>query len=167
METYEWTCETVSAEATRAIGVRLGQLLHNGDVLALTGDLGAGKTVFTQGVAEGLGIRAPVTSPTFVLINRYPAPDGRILHHADCYRLTHASVEMWDIGLADLMSDDQILIIEWADRIPDLLPAARLEISLVYLDVNRRRLECRAYGARYAELLRRVADAAADPVASS
>ncbi len=157
METYEWTCETESAEATRAIGARLGQLLRNGDVLALIGDLGAGKTVFTQGVAEGLGIRVPVTSPTFVLINCYRAADGRVLQHADCYRLTAASAEMWDIGLTDLMVDDQILIIEWADRILDLLPTARLEISLTYLDANRRRLVCRAHGAHYIELLRQIA----------
>jgi tRNA threonylcarbamoyladenosine biosynthesis protein TsaE len=113
---------------------------------------GARKTAFTQGVAAGLGIAAAVTSPTFVLVNRYRAADGRVLHHADCYRLADAPAEMWDIGLTDLMSADQILVIEWADRIPDLLPAEYLAITFIYLDENRRRLVFVAHGARYVEL---------------
>jgi tRNA threonylcarbamoyladenosine biosynthesis protein TsaE len=130
--------------------------LHPGDVLALRGDLGAGKTAFTQGLAAGMGIIATVTSPTFVLINRYHAPDGRVLQHADCYRLTDAPAEMWHIGLTDLMAGDDILVIEWADRIPDLLPDAYLEISFTYLDDDRRRLCFTAHGAYYADLLRQL-----------
>lgn len=167
METCQWVLETESAAETRAAGASLAQRLRNGDVLALAGDLGAGKTAFTQGLAAGLGITAPVTSPTFVLINRYRAPDGRVLQHADCYRLADAPAEMWDIGLTDLMSDDQILVIEWADRIPGLLPAEHLEITFLYLGENRRRLVFVAHGAHYAELMRQVSWAGASSSAKT
>jgi len=154
MKTCQWVLETEGVAETRAAGALLAQRLRNGDVLALAGDLGAGKTAFTQGVAAGLGITVPVTSPTFVLINRYRAPDGRVLQHADCYRLADAPAEMWDIGLTDLMSGDAILVIEWADRIPGLLPADYLAITFTYLAENRRRLGFVAHGARYVELAR-------------
>lgn len=153
METCHLLIETQAAEATQAVGAALGRRLRNGDVLALAGDLGAGKTVLTQGLAAGMGIVAPVTSPTFVLVNRYRAPDGRVLQHADCYRLADATAEMWDIGLGDLISDEDILVIEWADRIPGLLPEAFLEVRLEYVDETRRRLCFVAHGARYVELL--------------
>lgn len=159
MENCHLLLETRRAEATRAVGALLGRRLRNGDVVALAGDLGAGKTVFTQGLAAGMGIAAAVTSPTFVLVNRYRAPDGRVLQHADCYRLADAPAEMWDIGLGDLIADDDILVIEWADRIPDLLPDAFLEVRFEYVDENRRRLCFIAYGARYVGLLRDLAAA--------
>jgi tRNA threonylcarbamoyladenosine biosynthesis protein TsaE len=147
------TIETTGVAATRALGRRLGTILRGGETLALSGDLGAGKTAFTQGVAAGLGIMAAVTSPTFVLINRYTAPDGRVLQHADCYRLSHASAEMWGIGLADLMTGDDIVVVEWADRIPDLLPAEHLAVAFEYVDEERRRLCFTAHGAAYVALL--------------
>jgi tRNA threonylcarbamoyladenosine biosynthesis protein TsaE len=150
--------ETASAEETGRLGRLLAQLLHGGEVIALSGELGSGKTTFTQGLARGLGIRAAVTSPTFVLMNRYQAPDGRVLQHADCYRLTNAPLEMWDIGLTDLYEGDDIVVIEWADRIPSLLPEHRLEIAFAYLDESRRRLHFVAQGERPAALL-----AALDP----
>lgn len=156
METFQWPLETESEVETRALGARLARQLRNGDVVALSGDLGAGKTVFTQGLAAGMEIAVPVTSPTFVLVNRYRAPDGRVLQHADCYRLADAPAEMWDIGLTDLMAGDEILVIEWADRIPALLPAERLEITFEYLAENRRRLTFVGYGARYAALVRQL-----------
>jgi tRNA threonylcarbamoyladenosine biosynthesis protein TsaE len=109
-----------------------------------------------QGLAAGLGIRTPITSPTFILINRYEAPDGRVLQHADCYRLADAPAEMWDIGLTDLFGGDDIVVIEWADRIPGLLPDERLEITFTYVDVDRRKLCFVAYGQRYAALLQRL-----------
>ena len=152
METCELVIETAGVAQTQALGSRLAPWLAGGDVLALVGDLGAGKTAFTQGIAAGLGIRAAVTSPTFVLINRYAAPGGRVLQHADCYRLSNAPAEMWDLGLTDLMSGDEILVIEWADRIPGLLPADHLEIVFTYLDENRRRLVFVAHGARFVEM---------------
>ena len=156
METEQWLLETESAAETQAVAAQLARRLRGGDVVALVGDLGAGKTAFTQGLAAGLGITAPVTSPTFVLINRYRAADGRVLQHADCYRLADASAEMWDIGLTDLMAGDEIVVIEWADRIADLLPAERLEITFAYLAENRRRLTFVGHGARWTTLVRRL-----------
>lgn len=156
METEQWLLETESTAETQAVAAQLARRLRGGDVVALIGDLGAGKTAFTQGLAAGLGITAPVTSPTFVLINRYRAADGRVLQHADCYRLADASAEMWDIGLTDLMAGDEIVVIEWADRIADLLPAERLEITFAYLTENRRRLTFVGHGARWTTLVRRL-----------
>lgn len=153
MSTTQRILETQSAAETRALAVRLAASLAAGDVIALAGDLGAGKTTFTQGLAHGLGITAPVTSPTFVLINRYRTPDGRALQHADCYRLQDAPLEMWDAGLGDLFAGDDIVVIEWADRIPGLLPADHLEIFFEYLADEQRRLTLRAHGPRWAEIL--------------
>jgi tRNA threonylcarbamoyladenosine biosynthesis protein TsaE len=153
MGTRELIMETTGAVETGILGQRLAQFVRAGDVMALSGELGSGKTTFTQGLARGLGIRAAVTSPTFVLLNRYPAPDGRVLQHADCYRLANAPLEMWDIGLTDLYEGDDILVIEWADRIPSLLPEEHLEVTFTYLDENRRRLHFVAHGERPAALL--------------
>ncbi len=145
--------ETTSAAETGELGQSLAQPLRGGDVIALSGELGSGKTTFTQGLARGLGIGAAVTSPTFVLITRYRAPDGRVLQHADCYRLADAPLEMWDVGLTDLYEGDDIVVIEWADRIPGLLPDDYLEIAFAYVDENRRRLHVVAHGERSAGLL--------------
>lgn len=145
--------ETGSAPETQALAARLAGFLAPGDVIALAGDLGAGKTTFTQGLALGLGVTAPVTSPTFVLINRYRTAIGCALQHADCYRLQNAPLEMWDAGLGDLFAGDDIVVIEWADRIPGLLPADHLDILFEYLDEARRRLTLTAHGARWAEIL--------------
>lgn len=148
--------ETTGAAQTRALGARLARRLQEGDILALSGDLGAGKTTFTQGLAQGLGIRAPITSPTFVLINRYRDGQGRVLHHADCYRLADAPIEMWDAGLGDLFAGDDLVVVEWADRIPALLPEEHLEIAFTYLADDRRQICLTAHGARYVALLQRL-----------
>jgi tRNA threonylcarbamoyladenosine biosynthesis protein TsaE len=140
MEPCLWTVETSQAIETQALGTLLGRRLLPGDVLALAGELGAGKTAFTQGVARGMGITSAVTSPTFTLINRYAAPDGRVLQHVDCYRLENAPLEMWDAGLTDLLAGDDVVVIEWADRIPGLLPPDCLHIAFDYVAEERRRL---------------------------
>lgn len=136
-----------------ALGALLGEHLLAGDVLALSGELGAGKTAFTQGIARGMGIRAAVTSPTFTLINRYMAPDGRVLQHVDCYRLGNAPLEMWDAGLTDLFSGEDIVVIEWANRIPELLPRERLVLEFTYLAETRRRICLRAESDRAVALI--------------
>jgi tRNA threonylcarbamoyladenosine biosynthesis protein TsaE len=153
MGTRELIVQTTSADETELLGQRLAQPLRGGDVIALSGELGSGKTTFTQGVARGLGIHAAVTSPTFVLVNRHRAPDGRVLQHADCYRLADAPSEMWDIGLTDLYEGEDIVVIEWADRIPGLLPDDYLEIVFTYLNEHCRQLHFVAHGDRPAALL--------------
>ena len=118
-----------SAEHTRALGERLGSLLAAGDVVAISGELGAGKTCFVQGIARGLEVdaRVPVTSPTFTLVGEYPA---RVpLRHADFYRVeTYRRLE--DAGFDDLLDGLGVVVVEWAERFPSALPRERLEVHI-------------------------------------
>ncbi|MGN6753916.1 MAG: tRNA (adenosine(37)-N6)-threonylcarbamoyltransferase complex ATPase subunit type 1 TsaE [Intrasporangium sp.] len=118
-----------TAEDTQAFGRRLGQQLRAGDLVVLTGDLGAGKTTLTQGIGEGLGVRGPVTSPTFVISRIHPSlVGGPALVHVDAYRLG-SQLELDDLDLdADL--DDSVTIVEWGAGLAEQLSDARLEISL-------------------------------------
>ncbi len=154
------TIHTDSAAETYELGVRLGCLLHPGDMLALQGDLGAGKTTLAQGVARGLGVETYVRSPTFTLVNEYDLPSGARLFHIDGYRLgetmAEAMLEADTFGLDQVLDDPRaIVIIEWAERLADLLPTDRLEVTLDYADHahNVRILTCRARGPRSAALI--------------
>jgi tRNA threonylcarbamoyladenosine biosynthesis protein TsaE len=157
MNACDLMCETNAVAATQALGAALAARLQSGDILALSGDLGTGKTAFTQGLARGLGITRPVTSPTFILVNQYPTPHGFRLQHVDCYRLANAPLEMWDVGLDDLMAGDDVVVIDWAERIPELLPTEHLEIRFTYLDATRRQLCFVAHGQRFAAILAEMA----------
>jgi tRNA threonylcarbamoyladenosine biosynthesis protein TsaE len=121
------TISTQSAEETRAAGERLGRTLAPGDVVALTGDLGAGKTCFVQGLARGLGARTWPTSPTFVLVNEYRA--DLPIHHVDAYRVAGPD-EMIDVGLLELIDGDGVTLIEWADRVAALLPDRTIHVAI-------------------------------------
>ncbi len=145
--------KTRSAEQTRGLGEIIGRLLGEGAIITLTGDLGAGKTTFVQGLGAGLGVKGAITSPTFILINRYRCADGRQLQHADCYRLTNAPLEMWDVGLGDLFWSDDVVVVEWADRIPGLLPPEYLDIAIDHGDGDDRQFTLTARGVCYANLL--------------
>lgn len=112
--------ETVSPEETFEIGKKLGKASAAGEVYALVGDLGVGKTVFTKGFAEGLGIEDSVNSPTFTILQIYE--EGRIpLYHFDAYRIDEPE-EMVEIGFDEYIEGDGVCLIEWAGRIADLLP---------------------------------------------
>ena len=127
-------------EDTAAVGEALGRTLHTGDVVALYGELGSGKTCLVQGLVRGLGVRAPATSPTFVLVNEYR---GRLpVHHVDAYR-TGSLTELMDFGLLDLMGGDGVTLLEWADRAEPLLPprAIRIRIEGVGDDPREIRIE--------------------------
>jgi tRNA threonylcarbamoyladenosine biosynthesis protein TsaE len=114
-------------QATRAIGRALGRQARPGTVLALVGELGAGKTQLAKGVADGLGVRSVVNSPTFVLMNEH---EGRLrLFHVDAYRLGDPD-EAVAAGLLDERQADGVLVIEWADRLDGWLPGERLEIRI-------------------------------------
>ena len=116
-----------SPEETAAAGERLAARLGPGDVVALTGELGAGKTCFVQGLVRGLGVTAGATSPTFVLVNEYR---GRLpVHHVDVYR-TRSVTELLDIGLAEMLDGDGVTLIEWADRCEALLPARTVHVHI-------------------------------------
>ena len=121
---------TDTAEATRKVGETIGQGAEAGDIFLLTGPLGAGKTCLTQGIARGLGVPGYARSPTFVLVTRY---QGRLtIHHADLYRIDNPA-EAWDLGLEDVTSaGEEVLIVEWADRAPDIFPDHALWIALDY-----------------------------------
>ncbi len=144
--------ETASASVTRALAAALARRLQAGDWIGLTGDLGAGKTCFVQGLAGGLGVpdAVPVTSPTFVLLQSYP---GRLaLHHLDLYRLGDIG-ELAAIGYADLIGGTGVCAVEWCDQIPESIPDDGLVIALELIDVERRRIEMRALGRRGRQLL--------------
>ena len=119
--------QTRRAEETQAVGERLAERLRPGDVVALTGELGAGKTCFTQGITRGLGVTGRVVSPTFVLVNEYR---GRLpVHHVDAYR-TESLTELLDLGLDELFSGDGVTIVEWADKLLPLLPARAIHVHI-------------------------------------
>jgi tRNA threonylcarbamoyladenosine biosynthesis protein TsaE len=121
--------QTRSADETRAVGAALAPLLVPGDVVALEGDLGAGKTTFTQGVARGLGVEDAVLSPTFALVHEYAGPVP--VAHVDVYRLDRVQ-EVYDLGFDELVDGGRVTIVEWGDRIGRMLPADRLVVRLDY-----------------------------------
>ncbi len=121
----------VGIDATRAASLALSDVLEApGLTLSLIGPLGAGKTAFVKGLAEGLGIDpARVSSPTFVIANQYEGREGRRLAHVDLYRLETAS-ELDDIGFLDMLEPGAVVAVEWGDRLPDALPRDRLELRV-------------------------------------
>lgn len=147
----EFTSNSVAQ--TERLGVRLGQLLQQHDVVCLIGEMGTGKTALTRGVGRGWGTALRVTSPTFTLVNEYPrAQDGRTLYHLDCYRLETAA-DVDTLGLEDILDRDGAIIIEWAERVEDWLPQDHLQIELTYLNNTRRSLRVTAAGPRSQALL--------------
>ena len=119
--------KTFSVEETRSLASLLSKVFQAGDVVVLSGDLGAGKTAFTQGLGLGLGVEHPVTSPTFTLANKY---EGEItLNHLDVYRLEHFQ-EVEELGLSELIDSNSLTVIEWGDVISSVLSEGFLEIRL-------------------------------------
>ncbi len=120
--------ETFSAGETFALGQKIGRMAKAGEVYTLIGDLGVGKTVFTQGVADGLGIKEQVNSPTFTIMQVYE--EGRIpFYHFDVYRIGDVE-EMEEIGYEDYFYGDGVCMIEWADLIEDILPPVYTQITI-------------------------------------
>lgn len=120
--------ETHNPEETFEVGRKIGMNAKPGQIYTLTGDLGVGKTVFTQGVAAGLGITEPVNSPTFTIIQEYE--DGRLpFYHFDVYRIADLE-EMEEIGYDDYFFGHGICLIEWADLIEEILPEKRIEVTV-------------------------------------
>ncbi len=141
--------ESVSEESTMQLGRKLALWLKAGDVVALYGELGAGKTCLVRGLAKGLGIaEGQVASPSFSLINEYPGPIP--LFHVDCYRL-QLDEEIEELGLEEYFDGPGITIIEWAERIKEL-PDDRLDIGFSILDETRRHIQIKACG----EMVRRM-----------
>lgn len=156
------TFQTDSAEATQALALRLGRVLTVGDVVCLIGELGAGKTTFTQGLALGLGLPQdePINSPTFMLIAEHPG--GRLpLYHFDVYRL-HDSSGLYDLAFDEYLDSDGVVVIEWADKIADALPIDRLDITITAPSDDTRLFSIVPHGQR-AGLLLATLDASEGP----
>jgi tRNA threonylcarbamoyladenosine biosynthesis protein TsaE len=136
-----------SPEQTRRVGARLGMLLDSGDVIALEGDLGTGKTVLAQGIGIGWGATTALISPTFILIRRHTRnQDNDFFYHIDLYRITSLA-EAKDLGLEELLGDPRsVCVVEWAERAADLFPEESLWVTLRVLDEQRRSLTFRANG---------------------
>lgn len=142
--------DTASPEATQAAGAALAACVQPGQVIALSGNLGAGKTTFVQGLAVGLGVKAHVTSPTFILVNEYRTPGGTRLVHIDTYRLgdpVHGAMpEAAALGLEELLdTPDAVVAVEWAERVAALLPPDYLAVTLEHAG-DARRITLTAHG---------------------
>jgi len=140
-------------DQTRRLGMRLGTLLEAGDVVCLSGDMGAGKTVFSAGIGAGWGAKTPITSPTFNLVHEHQRErDSQILYHLDCYRLQSAAdAEM--IGLDEILSGRGPVIFEWPEQIVSALPKERLWVELRVNEGSRRNFLFEGTGARYETLV--------------
>ncbi len=144
---------SVSTENTMEIGRSIGEGLQDGDVVALSGELGSGKTCFTGGLARGLGVdeKYRITSPTFTLINEYPARHR--LYHFDVYRISDYS-ELDDLGCDEYLGTEGVVVIEWAEKIKKILPEKTVYIHFEYVDENRRKMIIRASADRLNELIK-------------
>ncbi len=127
--------------------------MRGGEVICLEGELGTGKTAFTQGIAQGLDITEIITSPTFTLLNEYRAvPDRPPLYHIDLYRVDSAAAAH-SFGFEDYLYGDGVCVIEWAEKLPELLPPTRLWLNLRHVSETKRGLLITAAGEYYLELL--------------
>lgn len=129
-----------SVQKTLKIASDLAKELKKGDIIALRGQLGAGKTVFVKGLARGLGIKQEIKSPTFVFEKRYPIVvdnEKIIFHHLDLYRGDSIN-DLLTLGLNEIISDDSIVVLEWADKIEENLPKSRIDITIKVIDETKR-----------------------------
>ena len=148
-----FTIDSHSPEETQNIGAIIGELALPGDIVLLTGNLGAGKTCLTQGIAHGLGIMDVAASPSFMLVRQMV---GRIpLYHMDLYRMDNLA-EIADLGLDEYFYGKGLSVVEWADRAIELLPPERLLIDIISIDDMNRVLCFEANGSRYQELLQQL-----------
>ncbi len=142
--------ETQNVEQTEKLGTSLGKFLSEGDFLALTGDLGAGKTAFTRGIARGLGIKDPITSPTFTIINEYH--ESVVLAHMDAYRLKSLE-ELQNIGFDDYLQGF-IVVMEWADKVKAMLPDDVLWIDFTVMEDSQRQIRFTSSSPHYDKMIR-------------
>ncbi|MDQ0856601.1 tRNA (adenosine(37)-N6)-threonylcarbamoyltransferase complex ATPase subunit type 1 TsaE [Bacillus sp. V2I10] len=148
------TVKTNSPDETTKLAVRLGELVKPGDVITLEGDLGAGKTTFTKGLAKGMGIRKNVNSPTFTIMKEYR--DGRLpLYHMDVYRMEDSHE---DLGFEEFFEGDGVTVVEWAHLIQEQLPPDRLGIRILRVDDESREIIFVPIGNHYLGLYKELID---------
>lgn len=140
---------------TERFGERLGAAARPGDVVALWGELGSGKTVLAKGIARGLGVSGPVTSPTFVIVNEYAGPVP--MFHVDFYRL--GPEQLGTVGWEEYLELGGVVVIEWADRAAGALPEQRLDVHLAHVADTKRAIRLEPHGRRAEELAGAIADA--------
>lgn len=148
--------KTCSPDETMLVGRALGSILNSGDVVCLTGDLGTGKTAFTNGMAQALGIKEYVTSPTFTIVNEYKTEVP--LYHFDVYRISDPE-EMYDIGFEEYLYGDGIVVIEWAELIKDILPDELIWVKIsknLNSGVDAREIEIDFIGEKYRSYIDRL-----------
>lgn len=147
-----------SPDQTRRMGMQLGKVLRAGDMICLQGDLGAGKTTFVQGVALGWGSQDSVSSPTFILVNVYRRGEEARLFHMDAYRIDSA-LEAEELDLEAMLAQGALLL-EWPERIKELIPGEFLWIDFEHVQEEERAMRFRARGQRYEDLLDGIRQAA-------
>jgi tRNA threonylcarbamoyladenosine biosynthesis protein TsaE len=149
---------THAAEETESVAAALGNVLRPGDLVVLSGELGAGKTTFAKGVARALGVVEPVTSPTFTIVQEYDASVP--MAHVDVYRLVHMQ-ELHDVGFEELL-DGRVVLVEWGETIARALPSDRIEVRLTLTDdPDAREIEIKPRGASWAARADQLHDALA------
>jgi tRNA threonylcarbamoyladenosine biosynthesis protein TsaE len=130
---------TNSSGETQKLGESFAQKLQGGDVLALYGNLGSGKTTFVQGLAKGLGVKKRIISPTFIIVRHYRI-DGGNFYHVDLYR-TESRHDLLGVGLDQIIAQkDSIIVLEWAEKMGELLPRKRIDIEFEYVEDNKRKI---------------------------
>lgn len=148
------TVRTNSPEVTTKLAVRLGELVNPGDVITLEGDLGAGKTTFTKGLAKGMGIQKNVNSPTFTIMKEYR--DGRLpLYHMDVYRMEDSEE---DLGFDEFFEGEGVTVVEWAHLIQEQLPPDRLDIRILRVENESREIIFEPIGDHYIGLCKELID---------
>jgi tRNA threonylcarbamoyladenosine biosynthesis protein TsaE len=148
--------KTFSQDETMLVGKALGSILMSGDLVCLSGDLGTGKTAFTNGIACALGIDEYITSPTFTIVNEYKTKVS--LYHFDVYRIGDPE-EMYDIGFEEYLYGDGVVVIEWAELIRDILPDELIWVKInknLNLDVNVREINIEFIGEKYKDYEKRL-----------
>jgi len=157
LELLQHTLVTSSPEETIGVGQRLGVLLEVGDVVALTGTLGSGKTCFTKGLALGLDVHPAtvITSASFALVNEY---QGRCrFFHMDLYRLS-GPLEFASAGLEEFLFDGGVAAVEWADRVPEALPEQRIDVEFAIIDDHRRQITLSGRQPRAVKIINSIAE---------
>jgi tRNA threonylcarbamoyladenosine biosynthesis protein TsaE len=148
--------KTFSQDETIEVGKALGRLLNKGDIVCIIGDLGTGKTVLTNGIAQSLGIKEHITSPTFTIVNEYN--EKVPLYHFDVYRIAD-SEEMFEIGFEEYLYGEGIVVIEWADIIKDILPTEVIQVTIqknLELGIDARVIEVTFIGDKYRDYTNRL-----------
>lgn len=135
-----WRFASPSPEATQALGENIGRILKGGEVILLEGDLGAGKTCFTSGLARGMGVVEPAVSPTFVILRSYDATGGLTLHHFDFYRFSGED-DLDTVGYEDCPGDEAVVMVEWPERCPSVFSDATLVVKLTVTGAETRHIE--------------------------